>query len=575
MHVSGFRSPTGRTYPRKRATSDGRIEDCDDVPHDYMMQLNAEAEALGWVSVAKHQQKYGVDLVAELGDQTRMGWFFHCCSIPTNAVYTELGSNWGSFSLALRRFFGTVYSVDTNADKLAFQALVARQSDVTNIRFVHSGPAKVPLPDSFSDLVLINFPRLDFCNSSIKPCARPSRAAIFAEAQRMLCPSGRICVLASGSVARIQQDLKQAGLHHSDCYWTWPQADTPRISGSLDGQSIQYVTRHLSNLMKYRVLRQLMQLACRTPAPLLGRVVNVYSPNLIIVAHNQSAAARDGALPTSGSFVRLTLASRPQQGLHTTCLTLHANSVGQAIRISEKCDAAGKAIFASEQTPGIDGRPLRAYVAEETAAAARWLSEFHKRTNSGTWATSELEQEIEALCENVLCYGDNWIEPSVLAQFKRCYISCVHDGPWPIVGEHGDFTPTNILVDRGGQLHVLDWEYYRSKGNPLVDLGAFCLSLLRRTTLQSNMPAHIDLGSRIAAFLSVYSQPPSLPVALSPAYYVLRWLARVSSPHPGDEITSLYASRTWASLLGPTVSLGLALHETANQLPLREKVEDP
>jgi hypothetical protein len=567
--------PSGRMFPRKCAATGSRIEDFDDVPHDYMMQLNAEAEALGWTKAARHQQPHGLDLVSELGDQTRSGWFFHCCNIPTDAVYTELGSNWGAFALTLRRFFSTVHSVEENADKLAFQSIVAGQSQATNMRFIHSGPGNVPLPGSFSDLVLVNLARLDFCNGRLAADARPSRAAIFAEAHRLLTPEGRICVLAAGSAARIRRELNQVGLRHADCYWAWPAADTPRMSGSLDGRSIQYVIRHLSNLMKQKTLRQLVQLTCHIPTPILDRAVQSYSPNLIVVAGKSSSALSAGALPAAGSFVRLTLASRPQRGLHTTCLMLRPQGVEQAIRISEHCDSAGKAEFSSQNSAGIAGRPLRSDVREETGAAARWLADFHQRTFSGYWAPSALEEEIAVLCDNALCYGDNLIEPSLLAQFRRCYSSAVHAGSWPIVTEHGDFTPTNILVDRYGCLHVLDWEYSLAQGNPLIDVGAFCLSLLRRAAQHSLLPTDVDLGSRLAAFLSVYSPQPSLPAALSPAYYVLRWLARVSNPQPGNEMTALYATRTWASLLQPTVAIGLALQENAHHLLVRERARNP
>jgi hypothetical protein len=562
MRVHSGHLSAGMLLTPLSSARSGSAGDWDDVAHASMMQLLAEAETQGWVQAVENSPAYGPDLVAELGDQTCLGWLYHCQVMAAgapNSVITELGSNWGAFSFVLRRFFGSVHSIDANADKLAFQALVARQNRIRNIQFIHSNPTETPLPDACSDLVLVNLPRLEVCGAATGPHCRPPRAAILGEAARLVSAQGQVCVLGAGSASRIEGELNQAGLHHAVAYWAWPRSDLARISGSLDAQSVQYMIGHLSNLMKRKVMRHVAQLGCHIPSRIVGQALRLYSPGLIVVAAKEAWRSRNNVLHAGESFVRMTLAPRPQRNVHTTCLTLHASGVNQAIRIAEQCDAAGKAFFTCQAAPGISGRPLRSYAAAEADAAARWLADYHSHTCSGTWGLSALEDEMDLLCENVLRHRNEWIAPSQLAHFRRCYYSAASLAPWPIVAEHGDFTPTNILIEQTGQLHVLDWEYCCPQGNPLIDLGAFCLSMLRRT-FNGRATADARAAGLLDRFLTMYSPGSQLPVTLAPAYYILRWLARISNPRPGSEIQALYASRTWVTLLQPAVTLGLALH---------------
>ncbi len=46
---------------------------------------------------------------------------------------------------------------------------------------------------------------------------------------------------------------------------------------------------------------------------------------------------------------------------------------------------------------------------------------------------------------------------------------------WPVVAQHGDFAPWNVLQDSGGNLCALDWEYGSLQGCPHLDHAFYIL----------------------------------------------------------------------------------------------------
>src|SRR5690606_19891366 len=96
------------------------------------------------------------------------------------------------------------------------------------------------------------------------------------------------------------------------------------------------------------------------------------------------------------------------------------------------------------------------------------------------------------------------------------------------------------------------WEFSREQGNPLMDVGAFCLSLLRTTSAQGSFPKVIRANSPLARFAQAYSRDWDLPIFLAPSYYLLRQLDRISSQEASEEVTQLMLSH-WIPLLRPTL----------------------
>jgi hypothetical protein len=103
--------------------------------------------------------------------------------------------------------------------------------------------------------------------------------------------------------------------------------------------------------------------------------------------------------------------------------------------------------------------------------AARWLSEFHRGTQLSRvpWNTDAtcrwLTTPMEAYRRT---FGETEEEHS-LFECAQLYASSAFDIQLPIVRQHRDFRPVNILREETGRIAVVDWEGYRA-GPAFCDL---------------------------------------------------------------------------------------------------------
>lgn len=71
---------------------------------------------------------------------------------------------------------------------------------------------------------------------------------------------------------------------------------------------------------------------------------------------------------------------------------------------------------------------------------------------------------------------DSWLEP-------------LADKSWPVVIQHGDFVPWNLLRAPDGKLRIIDWEYGTLQGFPYLDLAHYLLQtsalIYRRSPMEA------------------------------------------------------------------------------------------
>jgi hypothetical protein len=113
---------------------------------------------------------------------------------------------------------------------------------------------------------------------------------------------------------------------------------------------------------------------------------------------------------------------------------------------------------------------------EMAVAATDWVATLGlktRRPSTNIWSSTRdgILGEFEAMFGRL-------VDPSLMS-LTRARLSSV--GKLPIVFEHRDFAPWNILLAKDGSLAVLDWESARSDGVPGLDLAYFVtyLGLLR------------------------------------------------------------------------------------------------
>ena len=147
-------------------------------------------------------------------------------------------------------------------------------------------------------------------------------------------------------------------------------------------------------------------------------------------------------------------------------------------------------------------------------------------------------------------------------------------GDLPLVFEHGDFAPWNLLVDGRGELGVLDWEASRAEGLPGLDLlyfltyHAFFLdgaveSPLSRTSYRACFEPSSETGSVSSACLERYAAVVGVPDGSWPALRLLLWMQKSAYEH--RRLVEDVGGEPRRAALHESLFLGLWREELARQ----------
>jgi ubiquinone/menaquinone biosynthesis C-methylase UbiE len=116
-----------------------------------------------------------------------VGYYFDLARIQPGETIVDLGSGSGMDSFIASRAAGEsgrVIGIDMTAAQIAKSRRLAAERGFTNAEFVDARIEQLPLPDASSDVVISN----GVINLS------PDKAAVFAEAARVLRPRGRLAL---------------------------------------------------------------------------------------------------------------------------------------------------------------------------------------------------------------------------------------------------------------------------------------------------------------------------------------------------------------------------------------------
>lgn len=184
-------------------------------------------------------------------------------------------------------------------------------------------------------------------------------------------------------------------------------------------------------------------------------------------------------------------------------------------------------------------------------AATNWLIELHGATakpgaSDSAWYERLMGRRLQQFCAAMPLATDELR----LVEQSQTWMSSLDATSIPLVFEHGDLGPVNIMFSKTGQLGVVDWELAEPKGLPAADL-FFLLTIAAPAWRRAQTPA-----AYVAAFHETFFGP-----AAWARPYVRRY---AESLHLTPEQLKPLFVLCWSRYL---VNLVTRLHdfETANQ----------
>jgi Ser/Thr protein kinase RdoA (MazF antagonist) len=185
--------------------------------------------------------------------------------------------------------------------------------------------------------------------------------------------------------------------------------------------------------------------------------------------------------------------------------------------------------------------------AQLAAAATGWLSDLANGavlSEASSWWPRIAEPALERLDR---VHGRK-VDPALVRETADRLQAL---GALPVVPEHRDFAPWNLLVSEGGKLGVLDWESAEPDGLPFLDLMYFLayLSFDLENAISSGRPVETyrslldertTVGGVAMECMSRYAAAFALRDADLPALRLLTWLlhatsdARALEPEPAS-----------------------------------------
>jgi hypothetical protein len=206
----------------------------------------------------------------------------------------------------------------------------------------------------------------------------------------------------------------------------------------------------------------------------------------------------------------------------------------------------------------VGGTAAQSWPAASVHRAMQRLGDFlATMTRLGAPARPLDEADIQDVCATPLLAAAALSEPGVarrLHSLRERLVQTLREVPVPLVPRHGDFKLENVFGDPTApeRLRVLDWELWKPRGLPLLDLwhlvasrrartaGCALGTAVRRWLLRRDLERdEVELVERLAAGLDVRY------VALAPVLY---WLDRIGPaaargawPAPGWERANVVA----------------------------------
>ena len=317
--------------------------------------------------------------------------------------------------------------------------------------------------------------------------------------------------------ASARRRLHAAGFEHVDVYWPWPwHRGLPRFWYPL-GATGDVLRERRASGKRLDVLQQAAVGAARNGLlPPLGAVTNPDRQLFLLTGGGHSLNKAIGVDTSDGRVVKFARTADRDEALlreHAILSLLqreHADLPGvpRPLELSRRC---GRVALAESR---VGGRPVAGGVPPSLAEqVVHWAATLAGRAapqpRAGWW-----ERLVE---EPLRDFEREYAGVVTSTQLARARDVLEQLPDLPLVIEHRDLSPWNIVVDDAGGLGVLDWESSVAEGLPLLDVLYFV--------------EHAGLADGGDACIELYRSLLGLPAAVVAPLRLLCWIVHAHSEH--------------------------------------------
>ncbi len=442
---------------------------------------------------------------------------FHCIG-NSNERVLEIKSGLGNKTESLSNIFKQVYSVEFNDNLLEFQKIRFNQRKCENISITKCDLFKLPFPDDFFDLILCN-DLLDTITELYDGDVLQNQNRLIKELKRIINSDGKI-VFGIGNKYGIKSSIKK---NHSTqqeniskqsysnfkelfeknelyvkSYWVFPTYDKPYFSGKLEDKlSLKWFFNNLDSLIGEQTLpakkKILLSIIKKSNYLFIQKLLEIFSPSFIFCCGKIPLKETvEDWIKRDTNYENYLMLSRRMKILF---VLLNKKGIPEKIvsvkrygnKFPTKLDQLERkfpVMKDPEKKAWVEewfaGRSLNPLDLNEVTLAINWLKDFQNNSKQELIDENDVNKEIELIKKGLqqVSHGDLNQYYEWLNQYKNY----INQNKIFKTAVHGDFWITNILFDPKTQrTHVLDWELFREKGNPLLDFLLFFYDLMAMT----------------------------------------------------------------------------------------------
>jgi SAM-dependent methyltransferase/thiamine kinase-like enzyme len=375
------------------------------------------------------------------------------------------------------------------------------------------------------------------------------------------------------SLAGYQKLLRESNYDFIDLFWS-SSYDMPHFSGRFDDSSfsvyLNFIRNDNSRMRNHSSL--LKSLSVCIPNPILKLANRLLCPSFLIFGYKENKGSsfeskiinpdnnHAGFLRISGGHSMdskinyfILKGNKPVSVLrfprerNSASLALEETRLAQFNRIEIKKQRIDSVPVFIE--PMISGNHPQRLNLSHNQKVLRWLLNFQNATKKGYWNFDDLQAEMQELIIFLKKMGlANELEIKVQDKMIT-FIDYLEKFKIPIVSEHGDYFNGNIIIN-DANIYVIDWEFYKEKGNPFFDFIYFLFNNAARETstkffrdndnnIRCKGKYSVIFDSLITEFTREINLPPEIIFQAFP-YVVLRCLQRSASGENNRHLNANY-----------------------------------